>query len=308
LTGNLPLVSIITLNYNQAALTLQCLQSLQGISYPNIEIIVCDMNSTEQQRAMLESSGYTNVNWYFSPVNLGFAGGNNWGASKSKGEFLLFINNDTVVEPSLVTVLLNRLQGSTQIGIVSPKINRFSTRNIIEYAGFHPMNFYTGRTKSIGFYKTDSAEYHQAAETASVHGCAMMIAKYNFEKLSGLCEDYFLYYEEWDLSIRIKNAGLTCWYEPATTVYHLGGQSTGNNSLKEYYLARNRILFVRRHANPIQRFIFYLFFASVSTPINIMRLVARGRFAELKSFLKAIQWNLVYSSSPKCDLYTSKLC
>ena len=309
MTDNKPLVSIITLNYNQAALTLQLLESLQQLSYPNIEIIVCDMKSSNEQVAMLVNNSYANTKFFFSPLNLGFSGGNNWGVQLSRGNYLLFLNNDTEVEPLLVDKLLNRLLSSPEIGAVSPRINRFQNRNIIEYAGFHPMNFYTGRTKSVGFNKEESTEFNRACETASVHGCAMMMERKTFGAVGGFCEDYFLYYEEWDLSIRLKKMGRQSWYEPGTIVYHKDGQSIGpNNPLKEYYLTRNRILLMRRHASRYQLIIFIIFFSLFSLPATILRLILSGRLSQLRSFLKAVRWNLSNSSVPNCDLYTSQLC
>ena len=219
MTDTPPLVSIITLNYNQSELTLQLLQSLQHLEYPNVEVLVCDMNSREEQAEMLSDKSIPNTQVLFSKVNRGFAGGNNWGIAQSKGEYILLLNNDTVVEPGLVGKLLTVLQNSKEIGVVSPKIRRFHDTQIIEYAGFRPMNFYTGQTSSIGYNEVDRPEFNQPGETASAHGCAMMIPRKTLDAIGGLCDDYFLYYEEWDLSLRLQQKNYKAWYEPTTTVF-----------------------------------------------------------------------------------------
>ncbi|HSB92637.1 MAG TPA: glycosyltransferase, partial [Flavitalea sp.] len=173
MTDTYPLVSIITLNYNQSELTLQLLQSLQQLSYPNIEILVCDMNSRDEESSKLEGIAFRNTKVLFSEINRGFAGGNNWGIQQSNGEYILLLNNDTVVEPNLVTSLLTPLNRSETIAAVSPKIRQFYNREMIEYAGFNPINYYTGRTSSIGYNEVDQPGFNTARETASVHGCAV---------------------------------------------------------------------------------------------------------------------------------------
>jgi GT2 family glycosyltransferase len=309
LTDTYPLVSIITLNYNRSELTLQLLQSLQYLAYPNVEILVCDMNSREDQAKILSAISFPNTIVLFSKVNRGFAGGNNWGIEHSKGEYVLLINNDTVVEPELVGKLLNALQSSTDIGVVSPKIRHFYDKQIVEYAGFRPMNFYTGQTSSIGYKEVDRPELNNAGETASAHGCAMMIARKTLSEIGGLCDDYFLYYEEWDLSLRLQEKNYKAWYEPSTTVFHLESQSVGlNNPLREYFLTRNRILLIRRFATSYQLVIFVLFFTFCSLPVNLLRFVVKNQFAQLKAFLKGVLWNLRNSSKPKFDLYRSNTC
>ena len=309
MTANFPLVSIITLNYNQSELTVQLLQSLQQLAYPNVEVIVCDMNSKEDQSAILSGISFPKTRVLFSNVNLGFAGGNNWGIEQSNGEYILLINNDTVVEPNLVDKLLSVLQHSKNIGVVSPKIKFYFDKEIIQYAGFNRMNFYTGQTSGIGYKQVDQPEFNRPRETASAHGCAMMIARKTLNEIGGLCDDYFLYYEEWDLSLRLGKKNLKVWYEPSTTVFHLESQSVGvNNPLKEYLLTRNRILLVRRFARPHQLIVFVLFFTFCSIPMNVVRFALKKQFSQLTAFIKGVLWNLRNSSKPNFDLYRSKIC
>ncbi len=97
-----PLVSIVTLNYNQADLTRLFLESTRRLTYPNFEIIVCDMASRENPDEKIKALNIPNAELFLSKKNLGFAAGNNWGMQKAKGEFIFIINNDTEVGGTLL--------------------------------------------------------------------------------------------------------------------------------------------------------------------------------------------------------------
>src|ERR1044071_5480536 len=92
-----PLVSVITLNYNQAKVTCEFLESCRKLQYRNFEILVCDMASNEDPSALIEAGNYPNTRVLLSKKNLGFAGGNNWGMAQAKGDYIFIVNNDTEV-------------------------------------------------------------------------------------------------------------------------------------------------------------------------------------------------------------------
>ncbi len=97
--ANEPLVSIITLNYNQAAVTREFLESSKKLHYRNYEILVCDMASSISPETVFNAKDYPNTRLLLSDKNLGFAGGNNWGMRQAKGEFIFMVNNDTELTP-----------------------------------------------------------------------------------------------------------------------------------------------------------------------------------------------------------------
>src|SRR5688500_11877454 len=101
-----PLVSIITLNYNQTHVTCEFLESTRNLSYSNYEIIVCDMASDIDPTPFILAGNYPNTRLLLSKKNLGFAGGNNWGMEHAKGDFIFIVNNDTEVTPDLLQQLL----------------------------------------------------------------------------------------------------------------------------------------------------------------------------------------------------------
>lgn len=301
-----PLISVITLNYNQPQLTLELLESLEKLQYPHFEVLVCDMASSTDP-AILTSKSFKHTRILFCSKNLGFAGGNNWGIAQAEGEYILLLNNDTTVEPDLLDTLLQPFREQQDIGVVCPKILRHDEPRVIEYAGFEPMNFYTGRTSAVGYCKEDSERFNVAGYTYGAHGCAMLFPRTLADQMGGLCEDYFLYYEEWDFTLRLKQAGYKIWYEPAARVYHKESRSVGkNNPLRDYYLTRNRILLIRRFGNLLQRAVFTLYFLLITTPVHIFRYMVTGRWKHLRHFLRAITWNLTHGSAAKMHLYSNQ--
>jgi len=292
-----PFISIITLNYNQTDVTCQFLESCRKLEYKNFEILVCDMASTVDPSTKILSGNYPNTKLLLSKDNLGFAKGNNWGMRQAKGDFFFIVNNDTEVTPTLLTDLIKPFEDHQSIGVTCPKIMFFDQPNIIQYAGFNPMNKFTGRTSSVGMLEEDKGQHDVSGETAGAHGCAMMVKREVVNKVGMFPEKFFLYYEEWDWSARIQNAGYKIWYTATAKIFHKESMSVGkNNPIKIYYHTRNRILYIRRNANFFQKIVFTLFFAFFSLPRWVITYLAKKQYDQLNYFMKGAVWNL-YSSS-----------
>jgi len=287
-----PLVSIITVNYNESDVTMELLKSLQQLRYGPIEIIVVD-NASPNDNPDRIAQHYPKVNLIKSAQNLGFAGGNNLGVKAAKGDYLLFINNDTTVPEDFVNHLVATLEDDLTIGMVSPKIKFHWDSSLIQYAGYMPMNRWTIRTNSIGYHQKDNGDYDQPGETGSIHGAAMMVPRRVIDEVGMMTEIYFLYYEEHDWAEMIKRAGYKVYYQPKSYILHKESVSTGKYSpLKTYYIARNRILFARRNFRPLQLFISLLFQTVVSIPKNTLVYLLKSEYAHLKALWRAIAWNL----------------
>lgn len=292
-----PLISIITLNYNQSVVTLDFLESARKLQYKNFEILVCDMASNENVTEIIHPEKYPNTRLLLSKENLGFAGGNNWGMRQAKGDFYLIVNNDTIMTEDLLNKLLKPFQDDDSIAVTSPKIMYNDQPNIIQYAGFNPMNKYTGRTSIIGERELDRGQYNSSRTTSGSHGCAMLVKKEVAEKTGMFPEKFFLYYEEWDWSARILKAGYKIWYTADATIYHKESLSVGkSNPMKVYYHTRNRILYMRRNTTWYQMIVFSLFFTFLSLPKSIIKFLVKKQFTQLRYFIKGAVWNL-YSSS-----------
>ncbi|MEM9649102.1 MAG: glycosyltransferase family 2 protein [Bacteroidota bacterium] len=294
-----PLVSIITINYNESGVTLELLQSIRELSYPNYEVIVVD-NASPKDNPDIIKDQFPEVNLIKSKENLGFAGGNNLGLKQAKGDFLLFINNDTIVPENFIEPLVETLEGDETIGMVSPKIKFHWDPSLIQYAGYTPMNRWTIRNNSIGYHQKDDGNYDQPGETQSIHGAAMMVPKRIVEEVGAMTEVYFLYYEEHDWAEMVKRAGYKIYYQPKSYILHKESVSTGKFSpLKTYYISRNRILFARRNFKPFPLFVSMLFQGLVSIPKNMVTFLVKREFEHLKAFWNAVSWNLTNGTAPK---------
>jgi len=287
-----PLVSIITINYNQAKATGDFLASVQKITYPSTEIIVIDNASPEPGFNNLKES-FPNVLFIQNHVNKGFAGGNNIGVAAAKGEYLLFINNDTEVEQDFLQPLVDCMRSEASIGMVSPKIKYYFNKGLIQYAGGTRINPFTGRGKFMGSGQPDSNLYHQSYPTALIHGAAMLVSRELIRKAGLMYEPFFLYYEELDWCERAKRAGFTLYYCGKSVVYHKVSFSTGKSSaLKVYYLTRNRLLFARRNYTGPQLLTSVLFFAVITVPKNTIFYILNGEYHLLKAFVKGFWWHI----------------
>ncbi len=288
------LVSIVTVNFNQPAVTEALLESISATNnYPEIEIIVVD-NGSKANSVPGWIKKYPAVKFIRSEKNLGFAGGNNLGIEEAIGEYLFLVNNDTEFTPGLVEKLVDVLENDPEIGMVSPKIRYYDEPSMLQYMGYTPMNYFTASNHCVGQYEIDHGQYdHLTGETGYVHGAAMMIRKECIEKAGPMAENFFLYYEELDWCDHIKRAGYKAWLVSDALIYHKDSISVGKASaLKEFFMNRNRILFIRRNANFIQKIIFYTYYLLLVAPRNIIRYVKNGQKGFTGWLLKAIWWNV----------------
>lgn len=290
---NRPLISVITLNWNQVDVTCEFLESTKKLTYRNFEVLVCDMNSDINPADKINSLDIPNVRVLNSDKNLGFAAGNNWGMRQAKGDFIFIVNNDTEVTSDLLDLLLEPFYADSTIGVTCPKIRFYSSPKTIQYAGFNPINVFTGRTTSVGDQEEDKGQYDKSGYTFGAHGCAMMVKKEVIDKVGMFPEKFFLYYEEWDWSSRIIKAGYNIYYQAKGLIYHKESMTVGKKStLKVYYLTRNRILYMRRNTNFIQFSAFALFFTFLAMPKAIITYLIKGELKFLQSYIKGVSWNL----------------
>lgn len=293
----IPLVSIVTINYNQLTHTVELLNSLKNVDYPNIEVIVVDNNSKKDPTQTLHSKSPSTL-LVKSEVNLGFAGGNNLGLKKAKGDYILLLNNDTEVKPDAISILVKFFETKTKAGICCPLILFHNSGETIQYAGSTSINALTGRNSRIGFKEKDRGQFKQPYETSFAHGAAMMIKKSVIDQVGPMPELYFLYYEELDWCEKIKNNGYEIYVVPESKIYHKESMSTGKDStLKTYYLTRNRLLFMRRNTRGIPKLIFILFFVLIAIPKQFLKFVLRGKFSHAKELIKALLWNITHHKS-----------
>lgn len=287
------LVSIITVNFNHSHVTDEFLDAFYRTNqYPNFEIIVVD-NGSKENPVPAWIDKYPHVQFIRSQINLGFAGGNNLGVAHAKGDLLFFVNNDTEFTDGLVQTLVDTIQKHPQTGMISPKIRYFQEPDTLQYAGYTDMNYFTARNACIGQFEKDKGQFdHLSGFTGFGHGAAMMITRDAINKAGLMAENYFLYYEELDWGARIRRAGFEIRLEMGALIYHKESVSVGQKSaLKEYFMNRNRMLFIRRNANSFQKIVFYFHFLFLVTPRNIIAYLKEGQYKFIPLLFKAIWWN-----------------
>ncbi len=287
-------ISIVTVNFNQPEATIDLLQSIKLYQEgADLEVILVDNGSTEN-REIDFIAAYDDLKFIRSDINLGFAGGNNIGIVQATGDFLFLVNNDTEFTTGLLATMLATMEANSSIGMLSPKIMYFDQPDVIQYAGFTDMNFYTARNHCVGQFETDRGQYdHIVAPTGYAHGAAMMISRHALVKAGNMAEHFFLYFEEMDWCEKIKAAGFEVWVNTNATIFHKESLAVGKNSaLKTYFMNRNRILFIRRNARAHHKVVFYLYFALIVTPRNCLKYIMEGNISYIKVLFQAIYWNL----------------
>jgi GT2 family glycosyltransferase len=254
------------------------------------------MGSNIDPTNRINQANYPNTRVIRSEKNLGFTGGNNWGMREAKGDYIFIVNNDTEVTPSLLDDLLEPFYQDASIGVTCPKIKFHHNPDVIQYAGFNPINVFTGRTTAVGTLEKDNGQHDTPGFTHGAHACAMLVKREVIEKVGMFPEKFFIYYEEWDWSQRILKGGYKIYYQAKGLIYHKESITMGKKSaIKVYFHTRNRILYMRRNTNFFQFFVFISFFTFFTAPKTIFTFAVTKQFQHLKSFLRGITWNFTAS-------------
>jgi len=301
-----PKVNIILLNYNGWEDTIECLEALQKISYPNYNLIVVDNDSEDNSVEMIKKwcNGDITVNSKFlnydatkkplevfeydkntaeqggakakekriysmsseskiiliqSGNNLGFAGGNNIALKyslNSDSDYVMLLNNDTVVDSKFLEPLIEIMKTDHKIGIVGGKILDYSFPNNVLYAG--------GKVDLIrgSGYHFRKDNINKPSEVSFITGCLWLLNPNLIKEIGLMDEKYFLYLEDTDFCYRANKAGYKLIYNPFSFIYHKESNTTGKlSSISLYYLSRNRPYFVHKNADSYLTIIlFWIFF------------------------------------------------
>jgi hypothetical protein len=245
-----PDVGVVILNWNNVEDTLVCLNSLRQVEYPLnlIRIIVVDNGSSDGSCEILEQ--VSDIDLLKLERNRGFAGGNNVGIKylvEEGFDYILLLNNDTVVDSHFLTPLLNTYALYSDVGIVSPKILYHNPPNVIWYGGgrFHKPRLIG---EMIGLNEIDRGQYDDAKKVDFAVGCCMLIRRPILDTVGYLDEDFFFYHEDVDYSYRVTSVGFGVWYQPASHIFHkVYGSTRDDVPLRHYLRARSRVVFFRKH-------------------------------------------------------------
>jgi GT2 family glycosyltransferase len=252
-----PQVAIIVLNWNNVHDTLDCLRCLAHLDYSHYKILVVD-NGSNDDSVLTIHANFPEIPILETGENLGYAGGNNVGihhALKDGAEFICILNNDVIVEPAFLTPLLNALEADPRAGIATSLIVDIRDKTRVWSLGAC-VDWKTGSVQRLEANKPVAELTNlKPFEVSIAPGSAMLVKRAVFEKAGFLDERYFLYYEEADWCIGVRKAGFKILAVPEACVIHHVSATLGQASpVTDYYMARNRIHFIRRHWRGQQRF------------------------------------------------------
>jgi len=255
-----PRVYAITLNWNGKDDTIECVESLKKVNYPNFQIIVVDNGSTDGSVAALRGK-YSDIIIVENGRNLGYAEGFNTGMRyglQQRADYFLILNNDTVIDPNAPGELVRVAERDPRIGFVSGKVYFYDEPNRLQTVGknSHPV-FIVG--SHIGGKEIDVGQYDGIRERCFVDDVCLLVRRAVFEEVGGYDLTFFLMYEETDWCARVRRAGFKIIYAPDAKIWHKGNRdsNTGRSAIHQFYISRNQIPFTRRNTSP-QNFRWFL--------------------------------------------------
>lgn len=246
-------VGIVLVNYNSYEDTIECLESLNRIDYQNYFIVIIDNCSTDDSYLKLKSFESKSIFVFKSEFNGGWSSGNNLGINKCiqlDCEYILLLNNDTLVEKDFLSLIVSFYEANKDCGIVAPKIMYNSNRSMIWYAG-GKINFHKFLAENTGNKIVNNNRFIEVCETEYITGCAMLINRKIISECGYLPEDYFMYLEDVDYSLNVRQRGYRLYVCPKSIIYHKVSASTGgeDSPFTIKWMTRNRWLFFKKYNN-----------------------------------------------------------
>jgi GT2 family glycosyltransferase len=265
-------ISIIIVNYNRCDLLQHCLGSI--FDYPchhGFEIIVVDNASTDNSTEIIEQK-FKNIKLIKNRTNKGFAAANNQALRQATGKFILFLNSDTIVLKNSIDILAEFLEKNPQAGLCAPKllnpdgsiqpnVYRFATfRSIL--ARYTIFKYFGLFKKARDSYKMRGFSYDRITEIDRPMGAAMMAVKTTIEKINDFDENFFFYFEDADLCLKLKKAGFKIYFIPDSKIIHVGRASSGMlaSHKTDMIFYRSMFTYFRKHRGRFNTFLFSLIF------------------------------------------------
>jgi GT2 family glycosyltransferase len=243
--------SLIIINYKTLKLTTDCLQSLFLLpDQENLEIVIIDNASDDGSAEKLEAEFGPKIKIIKNKQNLGFAAANNQGAAISNGEFLVFLNSDTIIKEDFLNVCADILNKHPEIGIISPRLKLPSGEVQRAACGIFPnlYNLLAQKTKAEPIIDA-GAEFYISDW---VSGCALMISRDLFQKIGGWDDHFFLYYEDIDICKKAALHGFKAAIALKTSITHLGGQSLKINTEKKKHYYKSQDYYFKKYHGAIR--------------------------------------------------------
>lgn len=251
-----PKIFVVLLNWNGKKDTLECLQSLQKIENPRFYTVIVDNGSTDGSVAVLREA-YPQVPIMETGANLGFAGGNNvaieW-ALKKRADWIFLLNNDTIVDPTILTAFLEAAEREPNPKILGAKIYRYHDPKRIDHLG-GKWNPKIAEFESLHSGRIDDGTSYETMEKVDYAcGAALFIHCSVFEAIGLLEPRFFLFWEETDFCTRARRVGFDVWTAPQAKIWHKVSSSfTGGKPQMHYFWWRSRLLWIERNCTRKER-------------------------------------------------------
>jgi GT2 family glycosyltransferase len=243
-------VAIIVLNWNQPAETIDCVTSLIAGTCPRQRVLVVDNGSTDDSVTRVRRRFGNQIEILETGANLYYAGGNNCGlewALAAGADFVLIINNDTLVAPGMVSQLVQTACQRPEAGIIAPLIYAGAGSNTIWSLGSR-WRRWLPIPRDIGRGEVDQGQYSIPQTVDFVTGCAMLVRRAVFEDIGLFDPAYQMYYEDADFCARAQQAGYEILAEPRARMWHLISRTAGKQlAASRYQRVRYRVRFYRQH-------------------------------------------------------------
>lgn len=247
-----PLLTVLLVNYNRADDTIACVESLRQSTFHDFEIIIVD-NASHDGSADILAARCPDVTLLRNGVNVGFAEGNNTGirlALERERKYILLLNNDTVVDPRALEMLIGTMESHPYPGVAGGKIYYYNRNNVLWFAGgyFNPDSALGGH---YGIAEVDAGQFNAATTSDFITGCCLLFRREVCDAIGLLDGSYFAYLEDADFCVRARRAGFPVMYQPAAVIYHkVSTTSSWDSPLYLYFNLRNKILFLRKNSSP----------------------------------------------------------
>lgn len=250
-----PLVYAVVLAWNHIQDTLECVESLLQSHYPNLKVLVVDNGSTDGTHEILRQR-FPQVDVLRLEENAGSTRGYNHGiqyALQHQADYVMTMNNDTVVAPEMVSRLVAGIRQHPQAGMVVPKIYHYYTDEPRIWCVGARWRPFPPRIKLIGADAPDGPAFQRPAPLPYATSCCILMSREALSKVEGFDTRYYFYYEDWDLSARFWKAGYEIWFIPEATMWHKVSITTQKAERPQrwwYDMGRSSVRFYLSHFSP----------------------------------------------------------
>lgn len=304
-----PLVVVVVLNWNGKRNTIECLNSLIDLEYPNYEIVVVDNASTDGSQEILKSS-FPQITMIQNLKNLGFGEGLNVGIREGMqrgADYVLCMNNDVVVDRHMLEELVQIGELNTNIGGLCPLELSYHKPDRIICAGGE---IGIVRGKLYGYGESNVGQYRQVTTTKLLSGPAMMLKTSALRKVGLFDNNYFYGPEDQDIALRLTRKGYLLFFVPQARIWHKRRGATNGKitPLNDYFHVRNFLLFSKKNATNGQLIFAGLYFGFVDFPLTFFKRFFSGKWQNLRAMIKGLIWHIDKSLIP-CDQHiVESLC